>query len=94
MRTKFENVTIEEPKGQVSSKDPSRYYGSVKLKYRDPETKKKESIEVKINNPFMKEALEKYEIDEVSCDVTVELNQTNFGLQFGDILGIEVLTEV
>jgi hypothetical protein len=91
MRAKFENVTIEEPKGKQSTKDVTKYYGSAILKYKDPETRKKESLEIKVNNPHMVQALEKYEMEETLLDVVIDISQSNFGVQIGEIITIDII---
>jgi hypothetical protein len=96
MRAKFENVKVEEAKGQVSSKDASKYYGSVVLKYKDPETKKNESLDLRVSNPFMVQELEKHEVNEDLLDVIVFVEQRTFSgatqTSFGDILEITVVS--
>lgn len=88
MRFKAENVIIEEAKGNVSPKDATKYYGSAILKYRDPVTKKKESFTLQINNPHMVQALEKYEIEETLLDITLNFEQSKFGIRVSEILEI------
>lgn len=73
LRVKFENVTVEEVEGSVSKKDASKYYGSFVARYRDPVTKKKESIDVKCNDPLIIAALEVLETEDAVLNVYAEL---------------------
>lgn len=73
MRVLLENVTVEEVQGDVSRKDASKYYGSFKAKYRDPDTKKKESIEIKCNDPLAISDLSRIEIEEMLVDIQADL---------------------
>jgi len=74
----FKNVTIEEPKGQVSSKDASKFYGSAILKFKDPETNKKSSLQIKVSTDAMVKQLEIYESDETLCDVSLQIEVNKF----------------
>lgn len=89
MRFKAENVIVEEAKGNVSAKDATKYYGSAVLKYKDPVTKKKESFTLQINNPYMIQSLEKYEIEETLLNVTLNFEQSKFGIRVLEIVEID-----
>lgn len=88
MKFKTENVIVEEAKGNVSSKDATKYYGSAVLKFKDPVTKKKESFTILINNPLMIQALEKFEVEETLLDVTLNMEQSKFGIRVLEIVEI------
>lgn len=89
MKFVAQNVIVEEAKGNVSAKDSTKYYGSAILKFKDPVTKKKESFTLQINNPHMIQALEKYEIEETLLNVTLDFQQTKFGIREAGIVEID-----
>jgi len=94
MLAKFENVTIEEPKGQVSSKDASKFYGSAIMKFKDPETNKKTSLPLRINTIGLVQALEKYEVEESLLNITLEIGINKFDpktVVIGDIVDLEIV---
>lgn len=95
MLAKFEGVTIEEPKGQVSSKDASKFYGSAIMKFKDPETNKKSSLPLRISTIGLVQALEKYEADETLLDITLEIEVNKFDpktVLIGDIVSLDIVS--
>jgi len=95
MLAMFKNVTIEEPKGQVSFKDASKFYGSAIMKFKDPTTNKKTSLPLKINSIGMVQALEKYEENENILDITLEIEVNKFDPKtclIGDIVNLDIVS--